>query len=224
MGLTAAPITGKFSPKRIAIEVAMPSPLPSFEEFRALPHAVTLLGMSGVGKTMLSTSLRRSDNWFHYSADYRIGTAHLAESILDNIKFRIMQTDPFVAGLLSSDSIYIHHNISVDNLEPVSTYLGMFGDPESGGLDKATFLARQQGDDECDACQLARCCTAVLTCCDATSAASSPTLHRAAAARASGRRRRARRGAGGACRPCSRAAAPRPRSAARARGRCGGRR
>ena len=122
----------------------MSAPLPSFEEFRKLPHAVSLLGMSGVGKTMLSTSLRRSANWFHYSADYRIGTAYLAEYILDNIKFRIMRTDPFVAGLLRSDSIYINHNISVDNLEPVSTYLGMFGDPESGGLDKATFLERQQ--------------------------------------------------------------------------------
>ncbi len=117
--------------------------LSSFDEFRALPHAVTLLGMSGVGKTMLSTGLRRSDNWFHYSADYRIGTGYLAEYILDNIKFRIMRTDPFVAGLLRSDSIYINHNISVDNLEPVSTYLGMFGDPEGGGLDKATFLERQ---------------------------------------------------------------------------------
>ncbi|MEX0695048.1 MAG: hypothetical protein WD075_11435 [Rhodospirillales bacterium] len=122
----------------------MTSPLPSFAEFKALPHAVTLLGMSGVGKTMLSTALRRSANWFHYSADYRIGTAYLAEHILDNIKFRIMRTDPFVADLLRSDSIYINHNISVDNLDPVSTYLGMFGDPASGGLDKATFLERQQ--------------------------------------------------------------------------------
>lgn len=122
----------------------MGSPLPSFEDFRKLPHAVSLLGMSGVGKTTLSTSLRRSDNWFHYSADYRIGTAYLAEHILDNIKFRIMRTDPFIAGLLRSDSIYINHNISVDNLEPVSTYLGMFGDPAGGGLDKETFLERQQ--------------------------------------------------------------------------------
>ena len=40
---------------------------------------------------------------------------------------------------------------------------------------------RQQGDDECDACQLAQtCCTAVLNCCDAPAAASSPNLHRAA--------------------------------------------
>jgi len=121
----------------------MPDSFPSFEDFKSLPHAVSLLGMSGVGKTMLSTALRRDSNWFHYSADYRIGTGYLAEHILDNIKFRIMRTDPFVADLLRSDSIYINHNISVDNLDPVSTYLGMFGDPKLGGLDKETFLERQ---------------------------------------------------------------------------------
>jgi len=116
----------------------------SFEAFRALPHAITLLGMSGVGKTVLSTSLRRSANWYHYSADYRIGTRYLAEHILDNIKFKIMSmADRFVADLLRSDSIYIEHNISVDNLEPVSTFLGMYGDPDAGGLDMETFLWRQ---------------------------------------------------------------------------------
>ena len=116
----------------------------SLSDFRELHHAVTLLGMSGVGKTMLSTALRQSANWFHYSADYRIGTRYLVEDILDNVKFKIMQMrDPFVANLLRSDSIYINHNISVDNLEPVSTFLGMYGDPEAGGLDKTTFLERQ---------------------------------------------------------------------------------
>lgn len=114
------------------------------DEFKSLHHAVTLLGMSGAGKTVLSTSLRRSANWYHYSADYRIGTRYLVEHILDNIKERIMRMeDPFVANLLRSDSIYINHNITVDNLEPVSTYLGMYGDPKLGGLDKATFLKRQ---------------------------------------------------------------------------------
>ena len=116
----------------------------SFSEFRNLHHAITLLGMSGIGKTILSTELRSSDNWFHYSADYRIGTRYLSEHILDNVKFKIMQMDdPFVADLLMSDSIYINHNISVDNLSPVSTFLGMFGDPKLGGLDKDNFLARQ---------------------------------------------------------------------------------
>lgn len=116
----------------------------SFSEFSRLHHAITLLGMSGVGKTMLSKELRKTDNWFHYSADYRIGTRYLAEDIVDNIKFKIMQMqDPFVANLLRSDSIYIHHNISVENLDPVSTFLGMYGDGDQGGLDKKTFLERQ---------------------------------------------------------------------------------
>lgn len=117
----------------------------SLDEFRKLPHAVSLLGMSGVGKTTLSKALRFNGNWFHYSADYRIGTRYLAEPILDNIKYKIMaMEDQFVASLLRSDSIFIAHNISVDNLEPVSTYLGMFGDPAAGGLAKVEFLKRQE--------------------------------------------------------------------------------
>ena len=116
----------------------------SFNDFSKLHHAITLLGMSGVGKTMLSKELRKSANWFHYSADYRIGTHYLAEDILDNIKFKIMQMDdPFVANLLRSDSIYIQHNISVDNLDPILTFLGMYGDAAQGGLDKTNFLERQ---------------------------------------------------------------------------------
>ena len=114
------------------------------EKFKALPHAITLLGMSGVGKTVFSSELRRSGGWYHYSADYRIGTRYLAEHILDNIKFKIMaMRDQFVANLLRSDSIYFNHNISVENLEPVSTFLGMFGDTGLGGLNKSTFMERQ---------------------------------------------------------------------------------
>lgn len=123
----------------------------SRDAFKGLPHAITLLGMSGVGKTVLSSGLRKAGNWFHYSADYRIGTRYLAEPIIDNIKYKIMQMDdPFVANLLRSDSIYINHNISVENLEPVSTFLGMYGDVSLGGLDKATFMERQRlyGDAE----------------------------------------------------------------------------
>ena len=115
------------------------------EAFRLLPHAVSLLGMSGVGKTTLSKSLRAEGNWYHFSADYRIGTRYLSEPIVDNIKYKIMaMSDQFVARLLRSDSIFIAHNISVDNLEPVSTFLGMYGDPSDGGLSKADFLERQE--------------------------------------------------------------------------------
>lgn len=102
---------------------------------------ITLLGMSGVGKTRLANILRSHD-WFHYSADYRIGTHYLDEAILDNIKLQAMQV-PFLRDLLQSDSIYICNNITVDHLKPVSSFMGKLGDPERGGLDLAEFKRRQ---------------------------------------------------------------------------------
>ena len=61
------------------------------EEFRNWKSKrVTLLGMSGVGKTHISDMLRKHQ-WYHYSGDYRIGTRYLDESILDLIKGQAMQ-------------------------------------------------------------------------------------------------------------------------------------
>ena len=115
----------------------------SADEFRAWPHKhITLLGMSGVGKTRLSNMLRKS-NWFHYSGDYRIGTRYLDEPILDNIKQKAMEV-PFLCELLRSDSIYIVNNITVDNLAPVSSFLGKLGNPELGGLNLKEFKRRQE--------------------------------------------------------------------------------
>ncbi|MBS0002612.1 MAG: ATPase [Thioalkalivibrio sp.] len=112
------------------------------EEYLALPNRrITLLGMSGVGKTHLSTMLRRED-WFHYSGDYRIGTRYLSEPILDNIKAQAMQV-PFLRTLLRTDSIQIINNITVDNLQPVSSFLGKLGNPELGGLSLTEFKRRQ---------------------------------------------------------------------------------
>ena len=113
------------------------------KEFREWPNkSITLLGMSGVGKTCLATMLRQH-NWFHYSVDYRIGTRYLDEPILDNIKRQAMQV-PFLRQLLRSDSIYISNNITVDNLAPLSTFLGKLGNPEHGGLPLKEFKRRQR--------------------------------------------------------------------------------
>lgn len=113
------------------------------EEFIAWPRrAITLLGMSGVGKTSLASKVPRS-TWFHYSGDYRIGTKYLEEPILDNIKRQAMRVD-FLRDLLRSDSIYIASNITVDNLDPVSTFLGKIGTPSRGGLPLAEFKRRQR--------------------------------------------------------------------------------
>src|SRR3569623_2043252 len=115
----------------------------SVEQFRNWEHkCITLLGMSCVGKTCLSVMLR-AHNWFHYSGDYRIGTRYLDEPILDNIKQQAMAI-PFLRDLLRSDSIYIVNNITVDNLNPVSSFLGKLGDPEQGGLPLKEFKRRQE--------------------------------------------------------------------------------
>ena len=104
--------------------------------------SITLLGMSGVGKTHLSSRLRQA-HWFHYSADYRIGTRYLNEPILDNIKQQAMQV-PFLRELLRSDAIYISNNITVDNLAAVLSFLGKLGDPAQAGLPLVEFKRRQQ--------------------------------------------------------------------------------
>ncbi len=111
-------------------------------QFRECPNkAITLLGMSGVGKTTFSSKLP-SDTWFHYSGDYRIGTKYLDEPILDNIKAHAMQNE-FLRDLLLSDSIRIRNNITTDHLHPISKFLGMVGNPGFGGLDVGEFKRRQ---------------------------------------------------------------------------------
>ncbi len=114
----------------------------SAKEFLDWPSKrITLLAMSGAGKTTLANKLPKS-KWFHYSGDYRIGTKYLEEPILDNIKREAMQV-PFLRKLLLSDSIHISNKITVDNLEPVSAFLGKLGSPELGGISLQEFKRRQ---------------------------------------------------------------------------------
>jgi len=113
------------------------------DEFRAWRNkSITLMGMSGVGKTYLAGVLR-DHNWFHYSGDYRIGTRYLDEEILDIIKRQAMQI-PFLRDLLRRDYIYIRNNISVQNLGPVISFLGKVGDPDRGGIPLPEFHRRQE--------------------------------------------------------------------------------
>ena len=112
------------------------------QQFRDLPNkSITLLGMSGVGKTTLS-SLLPSRDWFHYSGDYRIGTKYLSEPMMDSVKAKAME-HPYLRELLCRDHIYIRPNITIDHLDPISHFLGKLGCQEKGGLDVTEFKRRQ---------------------------------------------------------------------------------
>ena len=114
----------------------------SIDEFRRWENKkVTLLGMSGVGKTYLS-SLLRDSQWFHFSGDYRIGTRYLDEPIMDMIKQQAMKV-PFLKELLRNDWISIKNHIKVHDLGPVLSYIGKLGNPESGGVELEDFIQRQ---------------------------------------------------------------------------------
>lgn len=114
----------------------------SVEQYRNWENKrITLLGMSGVGKTYISSMLR-NHNWFHYSGDYRIGTRYLDEDILDLIKEQAMKV-PFLRDLLRNDWIYIRNNIRVNDLGPVLSFVGKLGNPELGGVPLDDFMRRQ---------------------------------------------------------------------------------
>ncbi|HEB95965.1 MAG TPA: ATPase [Sedimenticola thiotaurini] len=114
----------------------------TLDQFRQWRHRnITLLGMSGVGKTHLASMLREHE-WFHYSVDYRIGTRYLDEEIMDLIKWQAMQV-PFLRDLLRKDWIYIRNNIKVNDLGPVLSFVGKLGNPELGGVPLEEFQRRQ---------------------------------------------------------------------------------
>lgn len=115
----------------------------SAQEFLDWPcKRITLLAMSGAGKTTLANKLPKT-KWFHYSGDYRIGTKYLEEPILDNIKREAMQV-PYLRNLLLSDSIHISNKLTVDNLAPVSAFLGKLGNSAQDGLSLTEFKRRQK--------------------------------------------------------------------------------
>lgn len=114
----------------------------NLDEFRLWQNKrVTLLGMSGVGKTYLSTMLRDA-KWFHYSGDYRIGTRYLDETIMDIIKKQAMQV-PFLKELLLNDWISIKNIIKIHDLGPVLSFVGKLGNPDKGGVELEDFIYRQ---------------------------------------------------------------------------------
>lgn len=98
------------------------------QEFLKSKHkSITLLGMSGVGKTYLSGLLEQW-GWARYSCDYEIGNRYLKDQL---------------GGAMRTP----------DDMQALSNFIGKLGNPKLGGLDFETFKLRQRAyyDAECRA-------------------------------------------------------------------------
>ena len=96
----------------------------SGDEFLAMPKkAVTLMGMSGVGKSYTSARLESWD-WQMYSCDYLIGTKYLDAVMRETLSFE--------------------NTLGKDNMEFLSTFVGKLGDPARDGLLLEEFRRRQK--------------------------------------------------------------------------------
>ena len=92
---------------------------------------ITLLGMSGVGKTHLAKLIGEEGDWFHFSGDYRIGATHLKKELILNIANK-MRPNSWLKAILENDAISGNSQVPFDNLEPRPAFLGTFCDPGEG--------------------------------------------------------------------------------------------
>ena len=87
---------------------------------------ITLVGMSGLGKTFLAKMLHDKYQWVHYSVDYMIGSMYMKDLIFQN-------------GNVSKIN-----NFSIKNLSALSEYLGNPGNKLQDGLDFQVYVKRQR--------------------------------------------------------------------------------
>ena len=117
---------------------------PTKDAWTAAPNKrVMVFGMSGLGKTHMSTILRDTGYWFHYSIDYRIGTRYMGEFIVNSC-IKAAMDHPYLREMLRQDAIYLAPNVHTHDLGAVSTYLGKPGDLTLGGLSIEEYKERQE--------------------------------------------------------------------------------
>ncbi len=100
--------------------------------------AVTFFGMSGVGKSYLSSLISKKNDWFHYSVDYSIGNDYLSKKIKE-----ISNSEEFIKSE-NKHNIKKTSNLSIHNISLLSEYLGKPGKIEQGGIPFYEYKKRQR--------------------------------------------------------------------------------
>lgn len=121
-------------PQNNRMIILRPTMKPTAKEFLSQPRkSITLIGMSGVGKSYTACKLSEF-GWHNYSCDYLIGTEYLFGSSSPESQ---------------SDSKAIQKNndkkiLSPDNITNLSDFVGQLGDPARGGVGIDEFRRRQK--------------------------------------------------------------------------------
>lgn len=106
-----------------------------------MQNIISLVGMSGVGKTRYAT-LQDPSKYFHYSVDYIIGQYLLKDEIVADLLENL--ASGLFSELVRKNKISLNTNVKVRDLSLVSNFLGKFGAKELGGVERKEFLYRQK--------------------------------------------------------------------------------
>jgi len=81
---------------------------------------ISLIGISGIGKSHTAAKLEKASGWYHFCVDYLIGHYYLADQIIDS------------------------HAVTKEDIKPIARYLGIIGSPELGGRPYKELRRRQR--------------------------------------------------------------------------------
>lgn len=122
------------------------------DEIRSLiekPTDTIVIGMSGIGKSWLTSRIATEGKWRRISIDAEIQSRYLREEI--NTTFQSEITDrPMLSRLHAMGALAINWETHADTLEPLSAWLGMPGDRSRGGLTFEEHMRRQNAHYEAE--------------------------------------------------------------------------
>lgn len=107
------------------------------------PTDTIVVGMSGIGKSWLTSRIATEGRWRRISIDSEIQSRYLKEEINTTFLSEIADR-PMLSRLHSMAVLTINWETHADTLEPLSAWLGMPGDRSRGGLSFEEHMRRQK--------------------------------------------------------------------------------